>query len=152
MSVIFCWVVVSKSWNFVLISFNVLTVPARSRIWLPKDATLFDNPFMVFGTFVSSGAAWSDSWTCPSPCWIPDSYVTRNMYDYWICLYERIMNQVLNTWMVKLFIWNFSSDNWVNMVLWLFCSSLDKEWHFCKASGTPSFPALTATKFTSLNK
>ncbi|EGI69278.1 hypothetical protein G5I_02043 [Acromyrmex echinatior] len=38
---------------------------------------------------------------------------------------------------------NFRSDSLEKIIVWLFWRSLDNEWHFCKASGTPSLPAIT---------
>lgn len=98
---------------------SVATVDPRSLSWLPKVATLFDKSFTSWGLLNWSGEDLSRSWT-----------VRRTFFTS-------------ATSKVK-FWWRAENSERRSMIwLWFFWRSLDSEWHFCKASGTPWLPATT---------
>lgn len=143
----FCCIMVCASCTLKFVSFRVFTVAPRSLIWLPNVPTLDDSSSKRFGKLAISGAAWKYSCTLCKSCWICASCksidpegcessrsVSQPNCRYYLCGF---------TCTVKLFICCLRSDNLEKIIVWLFWRSLDKEWHFCKASGTPSLPAIT---------
>lgn len=145
----FCCIMVCASCILIFVSFKVFTVAPRSLIWLPNVATLVDSSSKRFGKLAISGAAWKYSCTLCKSCWMCASCKSIDPERMWVIPadirqpnYRCYLRGFTCT--VKLFICCLRSDSLEKMIVWLFWRSLDSEWHFCKASGTPSLPAITA--------
>lgn len=141
---------VCASCTLMFVSFRVSTVAPRSLIWLPNVATLVDKSSKRFGKLAILGAAWKYSCTLCKSCWMCASCRRVSIQAWAWEHYSHVIfaraSIYLFTCTVKLLICCLRSDSLEKMIVWLFCRSRDSEWHFCRASGTPSLPAITVTR------